>query len=217
MRSRVRCSGNGFFTGRLRSKLEGGDTGRPGRRRFGGKVNFAGCGLEFLELQFKLVQEPAAALGAGAILLAPELGDLQLEVPDQSFPGRRLSPRGGKFGAHRNNQGLKRFDIVRQGLNGGFHDRNESAHCLSVQPKNAALAEEIRVLSRAHRTPAVLRVAPVNPVEQTRQLSARQRHCTVFHLGPNEAALLEPLGIKRHTDPVMPDVFTSDPARPRKT
>lgn len=77
MRSRVRCSGNGFFTGRLRSKLEGGDTGRPGRRRFGGKVNFAGCGLEFLELQFKLVQEPAAALGAGAILLAPELGDLQ--------------------------------------------------------------------------------------------------------------------------------------------
>jgi hypothetical protein len=52
-----------------------------GRRRF-----VFGCARRhFLELQFQLVEQLAAALRGLAVLLAPELGDQQLVVGDQRF------------------------------------------------------------------------------------------------------------------------------------
>lgn len=70
-----------------------------------------GCvGFQVAELQFHLVKQPPRAFGAGAILLAPQLGDLQLEVRDHRFggagPGLRIGETrlsiggtlGGKIG-----------------------------------------------------------------------------------------------------------------------
>src|SRR5207248_2036154 len=66
-------------------------------------------------------------------------------------------------------------------------------------------------LSSAGRTPAVLWVAPVDPVEQASQLGAGHRHSTVHRRGPDEAPLLKPLGIERHADPVVPNHLHQQP------
>src|SRR3546814_15666384 len=64
--------------------------------------------------------------------------------------------------------------------------------------------QEIFVLSGADRTPAVLRVAPVDPVQQIAQLGQRQGDLVAAPGGPDEPAPLQALGVERHADPVMP-------------
>lgn len=58
--------------------LERGDVGGAGGGDLGGEIVLAGVGLEVLELELQLVEQAAGALGAGTVLLTPELGDLQL-------------------------------------------------------------------------------------------------------------------------------------------
>jgi len=57
------------------SALERRDAGR-----LGGDRVLAGVCLEILGLELHLLEQATAALGARAILLPPELGDLQLQV-----------------------------------------------------------------------------------------------------------------------------------------
>ena len=57
----------------------------------------ARLGFQFLELQFELVQQLAAALGGLAILVAPQLGDDQLQVRDHSGGARGAGFSGGQF------------------------------------------------------------------------------------------------------------------------
>ena len=52
-------------------------------RNFGSHIG--GVGLEIFELQLHLVEQPAGALGAGTLLFALQLGDLQLEVQDHGL------------------------------------------------------------------------------------------------------------------------------------
>src|SRR5690606_13161759 len=84
------------FAGRALA-LERGHARRLRRCGLGGKFILAGACLEFLELQLQLVEQPAAALGAGAVLLAPELGDEQLQVRDQGLVIGRLGGGDGKL------------------------------------------------------------------------------------------------------------------------
>ena len=51
--------------------------------RRGGDLVFGRAGRGFLELQFQLVEQLAAALGGLPVLFAPQLGDQQLVVGDQ--------------------------------------------------------------------------------------------------------------------------------------
>ena len=88
-RSRGRCSGNGLRAGRRRSNPA---TVVVFASLLGGDLVLGGGGLEFLELQLHLVDQPGAAFGAVAILLAPELGDLELEVLDHRLGGRDHRP-----------------------------------------------------------------------------------------------------------------------------
>lgn len=67
--------------------FEGGDGRGLLGRGFGCKIILGGVGLETFELQLRLVEQAACTLGAGAVLLAPELGDLQLEVRDHRLGG----------------------------------------------------------------------------------------------------------------------------------
>lgn len=102
--------------------FEGGDGSGLLGRGLGSNIVLGGVGLEIFELQFHLVEQAAGALGAGAVLLAPELGDLQLEVRDHglggALPGMGIGELGlgliGSLGRARQ-QRLERFDIVRKG------------------------------------------------------------------------------------------------------
>ena len=58
-----------------------------GHGHLGSQVVLAGIGLEILELELQLIEQAVGALGARAVLLAPELGDLQLEVGDHGLDG----------------------------------------------------------------------------------------------------------------------------------
>lgn len=60
-------------------------------------------------------------------------------------------------------------------------------------------------LSCALWPPRILRVAPVDPLQQAGQLRGGQGYCSLRCRWPHEPALLEPLGIERHADPVVPD------------
>jgi hypothetical protein len=76
------------------------------RGRFGGDRVLGRGDLEFLELQLQLLDQPGAAFGALPELLAPQLGELELEVRDHRLGGRddrlrlgELGFRGRQFGA----------------------------------------------------------------------------------------------------------------------
>ena len=147
--------GERFFNWPL--ALKGGDVRRLCRGGLGGQIIFGGVGLQIFELKLHLRKKPAGAFGAGAVLLAPELGDLQLVVRDQrlggALPGTGIgqfcfSARGplfGFIGALRTEpyQRLERFDIVRQGRNGGVHNLDGIIENLPDEAENAASAEKI--------------------------------------------------------------------------
>jgi hypothetical protein len=90
---------------RWAATLEGLNRGRCFRRLLRGDPVLGRRGLEVLELQLELVNEPGAALGALAILLAPQSGDLEPEVLDHRLGGghdrpglRQLHFRGRRTG-----------------------------------------------------------------------------------------------------------------------
>ncbi|OBX17512.1 hypothetical protein A9995_15655 [Erythrobacter sp. QSSC1-22B] len=108
---------------------EGGDGGRLRCRFLGNQIILACIGLEIFELQLHLIEQAAGAFCAGAVLLAPQLGDLQLEVGDDRFGGALAGVGIGKLRLslislleRGNQQRLERFNVVRKGLDGGFHE-----------------------------------------------------------------------------------------------
>ena len=109
--------------------LERGDVRCLRRSGFGGEIVFGRVRLQVFELELELREQPLGAFGAGAVLLAPELGDLELEMGDHRFggtlPGTGIGELGLCFGSALNgrlglpgrlkNQRLERFHVVRQG------------------------------------------------------------------------------------------------------
>ena len=65
----------------------------------------AGRRRQFLELQFELIDQALAALGAWPEQLALHLGDQKLQVLDQSFGA-------GEFGARLDQRSLQRIVVV---------------------------------------------------------------------------------------------------------
>ena len=76
---------------RRAATFEPGD-GRGLRHLLGGDLVFGGRGLEFLELQFHLIDQAGATFRTVAVLLAPELGDLEPEMLDHRLGGRDHRP-----------------------------------------------------------------------------------------------------------------------------
>jgi hypothetical protein len=103
---------------------------RRGRRLGGGPLGgefvLGGRSLKLLELQLQLIQKLGGALRARAEAIPVELLDLQLEMGDQGLVIGPLSPDGGDLGARRDQRRLQRFDVVRQGFEGGAHALMES-------------------------------------------------------------------------------------------
>lgn len=138
--------------------LEGGDVRRLCRGGLGGQIVFGGVGLQIFELKLHLRKKPAGVFGAGAVLLAPELGDLQFVVRDQclggALPGTGIGPFGlggggalfGRIGALRAepDQRLEHFNVVRQGRNGGVHNQDGITENRPFEAENAASTKKIR-------------------------------------------------------------------------
>lgn len=92
-------------------------------------------------------------------------------------------------------QHLERFDIARKGRNGGFHDRDGITENSPDKAQNARTEKRLRALCGALRPPGILRAAPVDTVERAGQLRGCQRHHPILRRRPDEAPLLEPLGV----------------------
>ena len=58
-----------------------------------------------------------------------------------------------------------------------------------------------------HRPPCVLGISPIDPIQHVSELRRRDRNDTGCGRGPNEPAALQPHGIERHADAVMPENF----------
>ena len=59
-------------------------------------------------------------------------------------------------------------------------------------------------LSRTLRPEGMNRVPPVDPVKHVSELRRRDSNHAIGRQRPDEAALLKPLGIERHAEPVVP-------------
>lgn len=86
------------------------------RRLLGRNLVLGGVGLQLLELQLHLVEQPRLALAALAIELTPQLLDGEPRMGDQRVLARPLRPRLRQLGVARAQQLLQRLDVVRKGL-----------------------------------------------------------------------------------------------------
>jgi hypothetical protein len=84
------------------------------RRRFCFGLVLSQCRGQLLELQFQLIDEPLAALGARAELLALHLRDHQLQVIDQRL-------RTHELGARLDQRRFERIGVVRKVISGPSH------------------------------------------------------------------------------------------------
>src|SRR5436305_520773 len=64
------------------------------------------------------------------------------------------------------------------------------------------------------RPPRLLRHAPVDPFQQISQLRRRDRHRPIRRRWPDEAPTLQPLGVKAHALPVVPQDLEQRAAPP---
>ncbi len=102
-------------------------------------------------MQLHVVEQGAAVMGAGAALLALEIGDLQLEMCKQRLDGAPvgkgdddLGLRLVSFAGYHRHQGSERFDIIPERRYGGFYagERITRGHLSSRQ--NTPLAPVVR-------------------------------------------------------------------------
>ena len=163
-RSRGRWAGRGARTGWPRGGLSGRRV-RPSLSaallRLGGIL--AGGGDQLAELELQLVDQLAATLGGGAVLVALEPGDQQLEMRHH-----RLGAGGTRLGlAPRQllgrERGAQRGDVVEQVVRRGCHAEDGiTAAARQVAPKQPR-----STLSRQLRPPCPLWVSPVDSVERS--------------------------------------------------
>src|SRR3954454_6407712 len=62
----------------------------------------------------------------------------------------------------------------------------------------------LQSLSRTLRTKAVNGIAPIDSVKHVSQLRGRDGNHAIARRRPDEAAFLQPFGVKRHAETVMP-------------
>src|SRR5882672_10227498 len=68
-------------------------------------------------------------------------------------------------------------------------------------------------LSGTFWTEGMTRIPPVDPVEHVGELRRRDSNHAVGRRWPDEAAFLQPLGVERHAQTVMPDYLDQIAAR----
>src|SRR5665213_1071760 len=177
-----------------------------GRRDFGGKLVLGRRGLQFLQRQFQLVQKSRGTLRARAMTVTVQLLDLQLQMSDQRLVVGLLSTRRGGLRARDNQGRFQRFDVVWQGFNTSCHEADgitKSAICGDFFSYPRAFLS----LARALRSPGMLRISPVDRFQQITHLGRTQRHHAIYRRRPDKPSTVEPFGVQRQPDAVMPQGF----------
>ncbi len=118
---------------------EGRHLGGPGGHSFCPQLVLRRRGLELLELELKLIEQPGTAFGALAEPLAAELLDLQLQMDDQRLIGGCPGSQACCFGRYsgsvharhsqllvaRQQQPLQARHIIRQGIHRGHRQQED--------------------------------------------------------------------------------------------
>src|SRR6266850_8357691 len=81
-----------------------------------------------------------------------------------------------------------------------------------MSQKAAASEQPAAASAGDFRPPGENRVAPINPVKHVSQLHGGDRDHPIARRGPDKPAALQPLGVKRHADPVVPDDLEQVPS-----
>ena len=192
---------------------EGLDRGRgPSRGLLGGELVLGGAGLQLFQLQLQLVKQTAGPLRRRPEPLTLELGDLQLQMGDERLIVGDLGLGGGGVGpghvqllTHDQQRRLKRFDVVRQGLQGCIHRVMESQIPQLVAPLNAGQEKKMQGLSSTGRAPGVLGITPVDALQHVAELGRRQSHRATLRRRPDEPPTVQALGVERHAQAIVPD------------
>jgi hypothetical protein len=178
-------------------------------RRLGlGLILCSGRG-QFLELQFQLIDEPLAARRTRTEHLALHLRDHQLQVLDQRMGTSEL-------GARLDQSRLQRGHVVGKLFGALSHARDTSTIALIRARPESISRSFIHRLSGCNRSPCVLGISPIDSVQHVSELRRRDRNDAVRSRGPNEPAALQPLGVERHADAVMPEDLYQRAALPPK-
>lgn len=93
-------------------------------RRLGLRLILARGRRQLLKLQFQLIDEPLAALGARSEHLALHLGDHQLKVLDEGVGAGELGVRFGELGMRFDERRLERIHVVGELFRCRRHERN---------------------------------------------------------------------------------------------
>ena len=101
------------------------------------------------------------------MLLALQLGDLELEMGNDRVAIGELRMRGCNFRALLQQQRLERVDIVRKVCFALIHGQRESQKKRLEAPLNAS-SQRFMVLTCSLGSPGVLRITPVDPFEHVR-------------------------------------------------
>jgi len=134
------------LAGRLSSR-EGADCGRLRRidLLFGGEIVRRGVGLELLEFELHLLEQPRLALAAHAIELASKLLDRELQMRDQSGRIRSRRARLRQLRISVAEHRLQSLDIVGKRISGAHgHDRitkaraGKTCRCSSLKKSQPA-------------------------------------------------------------------------------
>ena len=191
---------------------------RPGGTHLGRDLVFGGRGFDVFQLQFHLIEELTAGLGTAAIELPPHLLYGKLEMGDQRLGagdigrrtrGRSRSARGLRLrvnarGALRGKEPFEAFQIIRQAVNRRRHGCEWSTDRVIRDLGIGQMSQNATGSSRCCRPPCALRVPPVNALQHVGELRRRDDNDAIGRRGPDELAALQPLGVERHAQSVMP-------------
>jgi hypothetical protein len=125
---------------------------------------------------------------AGAIELAPQLLDLELEMADERFRARQIRLGVGCFGTSNGELGLRlnasgalgKDQRMRGGKIGG--ERFASGH--ADDGITSLTIRKPKALSHRRRPPSLLRVSPIDARQQVTQLGRRDRHHAIRRRRP---------------------------------
>jgi hypothetical protein len=189
--------------------------GRPG---IGGALFLSGCrrrdlGLRFLlglglfkvlDGQFKLLDQQPAAFRGLPVLLAPRLGQHQLQPLDFQAADGHFAGRQRQQFALRKYHRMRGGKIGRKRIGG---DRHTDESIIFVAKNSARSSSSATNISSSGSlwTPGCLRHPPIDAGQKVRQLRNADRDYAVCQRWPQKAAALQPLRKQTRALAVMPN------------
>ena len=181
----------------------------PRRRLLGRQFILGRRRFQLFELKLHLLQQPRLALRAGAVKLAPQLLDLELEMADERFRARQVRLSIGRFGAGTGELGLRLDAGGTLGndhrMRGGKIGRERFAGGHGDDGITFVTVCKPKVLPDRGRSPRLLWVSPINAGQQVTELRRRDRHHAIRRRRPQKATAFQTLREQARALAIVPD------------